>query len=567
MQKKLCRVMTLLVTITLLIFLCAALSLGYSGYSDATKTDIKSAARIIESENNTPEQAAKILKKALDFDVRVTFIQADGKVTFDSVADVTKLENHGNREEFKKAMADGSAEATRFSDTLDKNTYYFALKYQGGVLRISTDRANLTSVFLAIIPITIVFAGAILVITTIISIKLSEDMIKPINKVVRQLDLQSEDIGSLETPYEELEPIIRNADVMMKRIRKNMEKIRNEKEKISLITANMVEGMVLIDEDMTILTVNNSALRILNEHFDVHEHEKVNRLTDNEQLLSYIDEAGECGAANGIITVKGRNYRAFINRVSTESNSHFGTIVFLVDVTETVQSEAIRRDFSANVSHELKTPLTTIKGFGEMLDNGIFTEPDDIRKYGGMIYRESERLLCLINDIIGLSEIEENEHVLSDRVNLMKTAHEVEEIIHSKAISHNISIHISGEPLIIDGHQSYITELFLNLMDNAVKYGKEQGDLWVSIEKIGDNAVIKFSDNGIGISEENCSRIFERFYRVDKSRSKKIGGTGLGLSIVKHIVNYHSGEINIHSKLDEGTEITISLPTEAKLHD
>ena len=385
-------------------------------------------------------------------------------------------------------------------------------------------------------------------------------MIKPINSLVKQLDLRNENIGQFETPYEELEPIIKNADVLMGRIHKNMNKIKAEREKISLITENMVEGMILLDEDMTVLSVNKSAQKILGNSFDPTEHTKINHMTNDQQIIGLLEEAKESGAANGIITEKSRFYRTFANKVYSENTLDFGIIIFFVDVTEEIQSEQIRRDFSANVSHELKTPLTTIKGFGELLENGIFTKEEDVKKYGGMIYRESERLLYLINDIIRLSQIEEQEHVLNDKIDLLKTAHDVEEILRHKADNREVTMTVEGEPVQIYGNQSYITELFLNLMDNAIKYNHEGGSLKVTVGIEDGKAVAVFSDTGIGISDEHQSRIFERFYRVDKSRSKKIGGTGLGLSIVKHIVAYHSGEISLESEREKGTTITVKLP-------
>lgn len=560
MQKKLYKVMTILVSCTVLFFLLVAGSLGYSTYQRFTKNELKSAAKLVAAGNNKPSEMADILERSVEYDVRVTFIDAQGNVKYDSEADPAKMENHSDREEFKEAMANDEGEFTRFSKTLGYTTYYYAIKYDGGVLRFSTDKENLAGVFLAVIPMLVVFAGGIIFITTIISIKLSESMIKPINSLVKQLDLRNENIGQFETPYEELEPIIKNADVLMGRIHKNMNKIKAEREKISLITENMVEGMILLDEDMTVLSVNKSALKILGNSFDPTEHTKIDHMTNDQQIIGLLEEAKESGAAKGIITEKSRFYRTFANKVYSENTLDFGIIIFFVDVTEEIQSEQIRRDFSANVSHELKTPLTTIKGFGELLENGIFTKEEDVKKYGGMIYRESERLLYLINDIIRLSQIEEQEHVLNDKIDLLKTAHDVEEILRHKADNREVTMTIEGEPVQIYGNQSYITELFLNLMDNAIKYNHEGGSLKVMVGIEDGKAFAVFSDTGIGISDEHQSRIFERFYRVDKSRSKKIGGTGLGLSIVKHIVAYHSGEISLESEPDKGTTITVKLP-------
>lgn len=560
MQKKLYKVMTILVSCTVLFFLLIAGSLGYSTYQRFTKNELKSAAKLVAAGNNKPSEMADILERSVEYDVRVTFIDAQGNVKYDSEADPAKMENHSDREEFKEAMANDEGEFTRFSKTLGYTTYYYAIKYDGGVLRFSTDKENLAGVFLAVIPMLVVFAGGIIFITTIISIKLSESMIKPINSLVKQLDLRNENIGQFETPYEELEPIIKNADVLMGRIHKNMNKIKAEREKISLITENMVEGMILLDEDMTVLSVNKSALKILGNSFDPTEHTKIDHMTNDQQIIGLLEEAKESGAAKGIITEKSRFYRTFANKVYSENTLDFGIIIFFVDVTEEIQSEQIRRDFSANVSHELKTPLTTIKGFGELLENGIFTKEEDVKKYGGMIYRESERLLYLINDIIRLSQIEEQEHVLNDKIDLLKTAHDVEEILRHKADNREVTMTIEGEPVRIYGNQSYITELFLNLMDNAIKYNHEGGSLKVTVGAEDGKAVAVFSDTGIGISDEHQSRIFERFYRVDKSRSKQTGGTGLGLSIVKHIVAYHSGEIQLESELEKGTTITVKLP-------
>ncbi len=560
MQKKLYKVMTILVSCTVLFFLLVAGSLGYSTYQRFTKNELKSAAKLVAAGNNKPSEMADILERSVEYDVRVTFIDAQGNVKYDSEADPAKMENHSDREEFKEATAKGEGESTRFSKTLGYTTYYYAIKYNGGVLRFSTDKENLAGVFLAVIPMLVVFAGGIIFITTIISIKLSESMIKPINSLVKQLDLRNENIGQFETPYEELEPIIKNADVLMGRIHKNMNKIKAEREKISLITENMVEGMILLDEDMAVLSVNKSALKILGNSFDPTEHTKIDHMTNDQQIIGLLEEAKESGAANGIITEKSRFYRTFANKVYSENTLDFGIIIFFVDVTEEIQSEQIRRDFSANVSHELKTPLTTIKGFGELLENGIFTKEEDVKKYGGMIYRESERLLYLINDIIRLSQIEEQEHILNDKIDLLKTAHDVEEILRHKADNREVTMTIEGEHVQIYGNQSYITELFLNLMDNAIKYNHEGGSLKVTVGIEDGKAVAVFSDTGIGISDEHQSRIFERFYRVDKSRSKKIGGTGLGLSIVKHIVAYHSGEISLESEPEKGTTITVKLP-------
>lgn len=316
--------------------------------------------------------------------------------------------------------------------------------------------------------------------------------------------------------------------------------------------------MILLDSDHTVLSVNRSAVKLLNPHFDPHSHEKLTHLTVNKELMELLEKLDESDSASGVVTVKNRYFRTFINK--SAFNGDYGIIILMADVTESIKSEQIRHDFSANVSHELKTPLTTIKGFGEMMEGGIITGSEDIKKYGGTIYREAERLLYLINDIIRLSEIEEHANSESDEVDILHTAQDVEEILQNKAYNHKVSVFVKGDNVVIKGNQSYMTELLLNLMDNAVKYNNDGGSVWVEVSRKGDNAVITVRDNGIGIADRDRERVFERFYRVDKSRSKQTGGTGLGLSIVKHIVAYHNGEISITSSLGKGTEITVAIP-------
>lgn len=561
MQKKIFRVMTAVVAVSLAVFSLVIGGISYSFYKNATQDELKAAAEIAVSsigDNADFSQLEQNLKDALNYDVRLTYIESDGNVLYDSEADVSEMENHLDRKEVRQALENGTGEATRVSDTLDKTVYYYAVEYDGGVLRFSRERSNLLSIFILVVPIIICVAGAIFVVTTVVSIKLSESLIKPINRLVTQFDVNGDGIGNLETPYEELKPIIKNADLLMKRISKNVAKLKREKEKITLITDNMVEAMILLDSDRTVLSVNRSAVKLLNPHFDPHSHEKLSHLTTNPELIELLDRLDEDDSVRGVVTVKSRSFRTYINK--SDFNGDYGIIILMVDVTESIKSEQIRRDFSANVSHELKTPLTTIKGFGEMMENGIITGAEDIKKYGGTIYREAERLLYLINDIIRLSEIEEHANSESDQVDVLRTAQDVEEILQNKAYNHKVSVFVKGENVVIEGNQSYMTELLLNLMDNAVKYNNDGGSVWVEVSRSGENAVIIVRDNGIGIAEKDRERVFERFYRVDKSRSKQTGGTGLGLSIVKHIVAYHNGEIAISSSLGKGTEITVIIP-------
>lgn len=558
MQKKIFRIMTLTSTLVLIVFAVTIGRISYISNKNAAQNELKSVAKIIVQQELEVEQINQYLKNALQYDVRLTYIDKNGNVIYDNTTDAVNLENHFDREEVKKALEENIGESTHFSNAIDKTTYYYAVKYGDGVLRFARERSSLISFFLNLLPILISLTGILIVVTAIISVKLSECIIKPLNRLVREIDADNQSLGNYNPEYEELIPIAENVNMLLKRINKNINKLKREKEKITLITDNMVEGMILLDSDYSVLSVNRSAAKLLKLSPDQYNHKKITQMTINEKLLELLHSLNEKDSVRGVIEEESRFFRVFINK--SDHNGEYGIIILLVDVTEIIQNEEIRRDFSANVSHELKTPLTTIKGFGEMLENGIITSPDDIKKYGGTIYRESERLLLLINDIIRLSEIEEHTSEETERINVLETAKDVQEFLQNKADKHNVTLDVSGDPAEIEGNCNYITELLLNLTDNAIKYNNDRGNVWLKVIDNKNEVVISVKDNGIGIGTEDQGRIFERFYRVDKSRSKETGGTGLGLSIVKHIVAYHHGSIDIKSEINKGTEITVILP-------
>lgn len=558
MQKKIFRIMTLTSTLVLIVFAVIIGRISYISNKNAAQNELKSVAKIIVQQELEVEQIDQYLKNALQYDVRLTYIDKNGNVIYDNTTDAVNLENHFDREEVKKALEENIGESTHFSNAIDKTTYYYAVKYGDGVLRFARERSSLISFFLNLLPILISLTGILIVVTAIISVKLSECIIKPLNRLVREIDADNQSLGNYNPEYEELIPIAENVNMLLKRINKNINKLKREKEKITLITDNMVEGMILLDSDYSVLSVNRSAAKLLKLSPDQYNHKKITQMTINEKLLELLHSLNEKDSVRGVIEEESRFFRVFINK--SDHNGEYGIIILLVDVTEIIQNEEIRRDFSANVSHELKTPLTTIKGFGEMLENGIITSPDDIKKYGGTIYRESERLLLLINDIIRLSEIEEHTSEETERINVLETAKDVQEFLQNKADKHNVTLDVSGDPAEIEGNCNYFTELLLNLTDNAIKYNNDGGNVWLKVIDNKNEVVISVKDNGIGIGTEDQGRIFERFYRVDKSRSKETGGTGLGLSIVKHIVAYHHGSIDIKSEINKGTEITVILP-------
>ena len=566
MQKKIFKSMTLLVSVTLVIFASLVIYICWSVYRESAFSELETAALIAADSSMTPQEISESLSQNEDYSIRVTYIQSDGTVAFDNQEDAEEMENHADREEVKQALETGSGSSERLSQTLDKTYCYYAVAYDGGVLRLARTRNSMLSITASVILFIVAAVGVLIVITTIISMRISDSVMSPIRRLVRRFDLSDEGEGADEPKedgrvYEELVPIFDMADKLLDESHRIVRRLKKEKEKFVLITENMAEGMILLDSDKTVLSVNRTALELFNPDFDPSLKLTLADFTTDEQLWGLVNQLEGHSSVRGVITLDEHSWRVFANQ--TEYAGKYGIVIILADVTESIKSEQIRRDFSANVSHELKTPLTTIKGFGEMMEKGIISKEEDVKRYGGTIYRESARLLSLINDIIRLSEIEDGEaKALFEQVDLLKAALSCAEILQVKADESKVEIRVSGESALIMANKSYINEMILNLMDNSIKYNRAGG--WVSAEitALESKAQIVIADNGIGISEADKERVFERFYRVDKSRSKATGGTGLGLSIVKHMVAVHNGELKIESGLGKGTKITILLPYE-----
>lgn len=561
MQKKIYRGTIFIVMTSMIIFSIIFEYIGYLQYNKECQKELQFLSKTILMYQDDFDTIDKDLKSVLDYKVRITFIDFKGNVLYDNTSDISKMENHYNRKEFQEALNNGYGEDIRVSKSIGGDTYYYAIKLDTGVVRLSRSIDSILMIFLKGVPLVILVFGIMVIVVTIFSMSLSEKIVKPINTLVSQFDIfnqYDEQVPkTIVTEYSELQPIAETIEKLMNRTQKYIQNIKEQKDRIRLITDNMVEGMIILDDKNDILSVNKSAISILNPDFKIKENRMFLELTRNKTLVSIIyDDIKREKNITEIIEIKDNYYRAYINKAENIN----GTIILLVDVTETVKAEAVRRDFSANVSHELKTPLTTIKGFGELFENGLLVNVEDIKKYGGMIERESERLLFLINDIIRLSEIEEKTEKILSPINLYDCAEYAINLLKQKASTKDISIIFNGTDIIVNGHEGYMNELFINLIDNAIKYNKDGGYITVNLSENDKFANISIEDTGIGISPQDCERIFERFYRVDKSHSKKIGGTGLGLSIVKHIVNYHNGQIHIESELGKGTKLSIDIP-------
>lgn len=565
MKKRIFVVLTAALMSSIIILCLSSTLIYYNFYKIQSENGIKALANLFVNTGFNPDNLSGDLIKNIPYEVRVTLIDSEGNVDFDTRKNL-KFENHLDREEVKEAFASGTGEATRKSDTLGKDAYYYAIKYKGYVIRFSREFNNISSVFISVVPYVVVIAFALIVMSTVIASKLSESLIKPVNSLVESLNVLKRNEKSVDVPeieYDELRPIARTIKDLSYELWGYIASLKEEKETISLITENMVEGMILLDNYLNILSVNKSAINILNHEFVLDKTKNILQLTRNSEIISAIETVKSNKSPSASVTITTSNqkhYKVFVNHAKS-NNFVCGIIVLIVDVTESIKVEEIRRDFAANVSHELKTPLTTIKGFGEMLSAGIITDRSDISRYGSTICREAERLILLINDIIRLSEIEEAGSVKEKTpVDLLECVEEAENVLQKIAAEKGVSIEIDGESAVVNGNKSYLNELVLNLADNAIKYNNVDGHVWISVKNFDSKALLVVKDDGIGISKEHQERIFERFYRVDKSRSKQTGGTGLGLSIVKHIVNFHNGTISLKSEEGMGTEITVSLP-------
>ena len=548
----------------MVLFTAIAAAISYKLYIQKAMGELSTAARIAAAYDPEPEELCALLEEQLDYAVRVTYIGGDGTVTFDSspqVGNVSDMDNHGNRPEVEQAMKEGFGSHIRASHTVGKRSCYAAVSDGNGtVIRLSREIESVYSLMLGTVSVIIVIAGLVIILATVISVKLSESLIVPVRTMVENIGvLAGQKGGKSETDrliadYEELEPVAAAVRKLSARLDRYITRLRDERETISVITENMVEGMILLDSGDNILSVNRSAVRLLSSAFRGGEGRHICELTRNPEILELISRSKEEKSVSGVIGAGGRKLRAFVN--NTGENS--GTVLLLVDITESFNAEEMRRCFSANVSHELKTPLTTISGFGEMMESGALTDKEDVKKYGGLIHRESSRLLSLINDIIRLSELDEGGDSLEVReLDMNAVAEEVCAMLSDKAAKNGISLEHTGKSVLITANEGMLSEVIYNLADNAIKYNTEGGFVRVDVSGTESTAVLTVSDSGIGIPPEHIEHIFERFYRVDKSRSKQRGGTGLGLSIVKHIVGVMGGSIDISSEVGKGTEITV----------
>ena len=488
-----------------------------------------------------------------DIKSRITLIDSQGKVLYDSVADQSSMENHMEREEVKEALTEGIGKASRTSYTLAEDTRYYAKKTaDGNIVRISTSHYSQLGLLLDTFGMIIITVAVLIMLSVFISYRVARAIIKPINDI----DLDNPDINE---NYEELGPLLHRIHQQNNRIKRQMEKLRKSREEFNIITKNMSEGLIIIDKDTEILTYNRSATEMLGGGDGRQIEGSVLKLNRSEPFRKAVSEALEGNNSQVYLTEGEATYEIISNPVREEEEVT-GAILIVMDVTEREKGEKLRREFTSNVSHELKTPLTSIYGVSDMLASGM-VKAEDVAGFAGTIKEESARLISLIDDIIKLSRLDESTVPQeTEIIDVFGSARDVVSRLSGKASENKVELSFEGEPSEIKGVQHILDEIVYNICENAIKYNRPGGFVKVSVRNEGSESLITVADNGIGIPKTDRERVFERFYRVDKSHSKQIGGTGLGLSIVKHGVIYLGGKINLESEEGVGTVITVGFP-------
>ena len=482
---------------------------------------------------------------------RLTWIAADGSVLYDTRTDAESLENHASRAEVSQALTTGTGESTRYSSTLMEKTMYYAQRLDDGtVLRISISRATVGMIAVGMIqPLLIVLIVA-LILSGLLARRLSRRIVDPLNSLDLEHPLDND-------AYEELSPLLKRIHRQHVEIQTQLRELREKTDEFTQITGSMREGLILLDEHGSILSINATAQTLFGA-----DAQCVGRDFLTVERSHEISAAIQAAAGDGHSEVRteraGRVYQFDISRITSDGKL-LGTVILAFDITEQEFAERNRREFTANVSHELKTPLQGIIGSAELIENGM-VRPDDLPRFVGHIHAEAARLVTLIDDIIRLSQLDEGDAMPTEPVDLLAVSQEAAENLHDAAAARDVTVSVTGQPSVIPGVRRLLYEIVYNLCDTAIKYNRGGGRVDVTVAADAGGSSITVADTGIGIAPEHQSRVFERFYRVDKSHSKASGGTGLGLSIVKHAVQYHHGCIKLESTPSTGTTIRVVFP-------
>ena len=548
MTKKIFKSIIFVCALVLAVGLAAVMGILYSNFDGQMRKELSKEAAYLAY--GVEQQGTDYLKNVKDKSSRITYINKDGTVLFDNKADADEMQNHKNRTEFQKAEKYGAGECSRYSDTLSEKTIYYALRLKDGtVLRVSgTQDSVLALVENLLLPLCgLLFL--MLILSGIMASVISKRIVKPVN----ELDLEHPEENKI---YEELSPLLGKIHKQNRQIQKQLELAKQQQEEFSLITENMQEGLIVIDRYTMILSANSSAWNLFRVD-KVCQGESVYCLDRAEDFRHAIEQVLSGEHAELILKLNGSDIQLITNPVVRGQKTE-GAVILLVNVTEKLERENLRREFSANVSHELKTPLTSISGFAEIMRGLVKCE--DIPKFAGRIYKESQRLLQLVEDVIQISQLDEEKTSYTwELVDVYQVCKNAFESLKEKAQSMNVHLYICGDSMKMEAVRTLLEEAVYNVCDNAIKYNRNDGSVSIFLTQTAHEIQIVVKDTGVGIPKEDQDRVFERFYRVDKSHSKEIGGTGLGLSIVKHAVSTLNGSIVLRSEEGSGTEITMKF--------
>lgn len=553
MTKRIFRSVCIVAVAVLLASLTLVMGVLYDYFSGSQEEQLKNqtvlAAQGIENEG------AGYFDGLKSEDLRITWIDKDGKVLFDNRTDASSMENHLEREEVREAVESGYGTSARYSETLTEKSLYSAKKLSdGSIVRLSVSQYSVITLFLGMLRPVLFIALLAVILALVLAYRLSKNIVTPLNKLDLDAPLSNE-------VYEELSPLLQRMDAQQKQLKSQAKELERKREEFEAATANMSEGLVVLNEQGEILSVNRTASDILGTS-DACLGKDILSVNGSAEMQEMLRQARTGENAEITVSVGGRDFRFNASPVVTEKKVA-GIALLIFDITEKEKAEQMRREFTANVSHELKTPLHTISGYAELLANGM-VEEKDTAEFSQKIYAEAQRMIRLVEDIIRLSNLDEGATELArEEADLCKIAKKAVESLAPAAEKENVSVEFSGEKAELIGIPQLLSAIVYNLTDNAIKYNHSGGKVFVSVTNVPDGVLLSVKDTGIGIPKDQQERVFERFYRVDKSHSKEVGGTGLGLSIVKHAAKLHGAKITLESEPGKGTEIAVLFPKSA----
>lgn len=556
MSKRIFRSALMIAAAVLLSSLVIILGCLYDYFGTVQASQLKDELRLAAYAVEESGQAYLERLTARDYrytwtpEYRLTWIASDGSVLFDTDESAENMANHGDRMEVREAFAKGESSCVRYSDTWSETTLYYAKALNDGtVLRISTRQVTVPALLLTMLqPILLVGVLAV-ILSAVLAGRMAKRIVQPLNSLDLDHPLEND-------AYEELSPLLRRIQQQRRQINAQMQELQARTDEFEQITGSMKEGLVVMNQKGTILSINPAAQALF--HMDCSCIQKDFVTVDRGHELS---QAILTALENGHSTVRmeqnGREIEFDISRIESDG-AVVGTVLLAFDVTEQALAERSRREFTANVSHELKTPLQSIMGSAELLESGLVRQ-EDVPQFTGTIRKESARLVALVEDIIHLSQLDEGAALEREMVDLLEMAKDAASVLYDKTREKGVRLSVAGERAQVNGVRGLLYEMIYNLCDNAMKYNVKDGSVEITVSNAGPGAVVTVRDTGIGIPPEYQTRVFERFFRVDKSRSKASGGTGLGLSIVKHIAQYHNAKITLQSEMGAGTTVTVTF--------